>query len=146
MAPGDMPVRIREYCEETGQGAIPDDASLVRCIYDSLSLCFRSKLEELQKVSGVKYEILNIVGGGTQAKILMKLASDCLGIPVLAGPVEATAIGNVLSQAMADGQVRSLEEAREIVRNSFAPDEYQPEKGSGKSWDEAFRVFESFPD
>ncbi len=144
MAPGDIPARIREYCAETKQG-VPDDAALVRCIYDSLALCFRSKLEQLQSLTGFKYGCLNIVGGGTQAKILMRLAADCLGIPVVAGPVEATAIGNVLSQAMAEGRVASLDEAREIVRNSFEVDEYAPSKGDRQAWDEAYSRFVKLP-
>jgi len=145
MAPGDIPAKIREYCAETKQQGVPDDAALVRCIYDSLALCFRSKLEQLQSLTGVKYGCMNIVGGGTQAKILMRLAADCLGIPVVAGPVEATAIGNILSQAMAEGKVKSLEEAREIVRSSFEVDEYQPSKSDRKAWDDAYSRFVKLP-
>ncbi len=143
LAPGDFPARIREYCAETNQGN-PDDNAVVRCIYDSLALCFRAKLEQLQSLTGKKYGTLQIVGGGTQAKILMKLAADAVGIPVLAGPVEATAIGNILSQAMADGKIRSLEEARDVVRNSFELDEYQP-SGDRKAWDDAFARFIKLP-
>lgn len=140
LAPGDFPAKIREYCAETGQGE-PDDNAVVRCIYDSLALCFRAKLEQLQLLTGKRYDTLQIVGGGTQAKILMKLAADAAGIPVLAGPVEATAIGNILSQAMADGQLGSLEEAREVVRNSFALDEYAP-CSARDGWDEAYARFQ----
>ena len=144
LAPGDFPARIREYCAETNQGT-PDDNAVVRCIYDSLALCFRAKLEQLQKLTGKKYDTLQIVGGGTQAKILMKLAADAVGIPVLAGPVEATAIGNILSQAMADGKIDSLEEARAIIKNSFELDEYAPSKTDRKAWDDAFARFVKLP-
>ncbi len=139
--PGDMPAKVAAFCREHGQGEIPDDGALLRCIYDSLALCFRSKLEKLQELLGVKYECLNIVGGGTQDTLLMQLTADCLGIPVIAGPVEATAIGNILAQAIADNDVYSLAEARDIVRRSFEVQEYIPDASSKNAWDAAAKSF-----
>lgn len=139
--PGDMPAKVAAFCREHGQGEIPDDGSLLRCIYDSLALCFQSKLEKLQELLGVKYECLNIVGGGTQDTLLMQLTADCLGIPVVAGPVEATAIGNILGQAIADNDIYSLAEARELVRRSFEVQEYLPDASSKNAWDAAAKSF-----
>jgi rhamnulokinase len=117
----------------------------VRCVYESLALCFRAKLEELQKLTGKKFDTLHIVGGGTQAKILMKLAAEAVGIPVLAGPIEATAIGNILSQAMAAEEVDSLEEARSVVKSSFELEEYKPSGADRAAWDAAFAKFVKLP-
>ena len=125
MAPGDMASRIREYCVETGQGEIPDDAALIRCIYDSLADCFSEKLHELEKLQNVKYDCLHIVGGATKARLLMQLTADAIKIPVIAGPVEATAIGNIIAQGIASGAIANLAEGREVVKNSFPMDEFK---------------------
>lgn len=126
MAPGDMPDRIKKYCIEKGQGDIPDDATLIRCIYDSLANCFAEKLEELEKLQDVKFDCLHIVGGGTKDRLLMQLTADQIKIPVIAGPVEATAIGNIIGQGIAAGAIKDLDEGREIVKNSFPMEEFQP--------------------
>lgn len=141
LSPGDMPARVAAFCKAHGQGELPDDGAVLRCIYDSLALYFRVKLEILQDMLGVKYECLNIVGGGTQDTLLMQLTADCLGIPVVAGPVEATAIGNIMAQAIAGGDIYSLAEGREIVRKSFEVQEYVPDQSTKKAWDAAVKSF-----
>lgn len=145
LSPGDMPANIAGYCRETGQGEIPDDSALLRCIYDSLALCFRMKLEKQQELLNDRYECLNIVGGGTKDKVLMQVAADCLGIPVVAGPVEATAIGNIIGQAIADGTVKDLAEARQIVKASFDLHEYRPDMARKAQWDAALEKFKQLP-
>jgi rhamnulokinase len=143
--PGNMPQNIKDAAKENGQGEILDDSALLRCIYDSLALCFRAKLEKLEEVmDDGKIECLNIVGGGTQDHLLMQLTADCLGIPVVAGPIEATSIGNIAVQAMADGDLSSLADARELVRNSFEVIEFKPDATSKNSWDEAYKKFQAF--
>jgi len=97
-APGDMPTRIADYCREHGQGEFASRAELLRCVYDSLADCFRDKLAELEKVQDTKYAKLHILGGGTKDDFLMQLTANSIGRPVIAGPVEATAAGNLLSQ------------------------------------------------
>ncbi len=141
LAPRDMPGRVRQFCKEHGQGDPASDGAVLRCIYDSLALCFREKLEKLENILGIKYQFLNIVGGGTQDGRLMQCAADALGIPVIAGPIEATAIGNALSQAIALGDVKGLTGAREIVRNSFEVIEFKPDTASKAKWDEAMGRF-----
>ncbi|OGV49982.1 MAG: hypothetical protein A2X49_04700 [Lentisphaerae bacterium GWF2_52_8] len=141
LAPGDMPSNIVEACLASGQAAPDSKAEVLRCIYDSLALCFRAKLEELQKLLRVRYDYLNIVGGGIRARLLMQSVADCLGIPVLAGPVEATAAGNLLAQARAAGDVCSLSASRDIVRMSFGVEEFKPEGGCKDAWDQAFAKY-----
>ncbi len=126
VTPGDMPQRISDFCENSGQGKISDDGAVVRAIYDSLALYFRCKLETLEELLGVKYACLNVVGGGTKDGLLMQLASDALNIPVVAGPVEATAIGNLLAQAITHGDLADLAAARQVVKDSFEVKTYQP--------------------
>ena len=117
--PGDMPERVRRYCREHGQGEIPNDAALVRCIYDSLADCFRKRIDQLESISGKKFDTLNILGGGTRDRFFMRLAARTTGRRVLAGPTEATAIGNILAQMIANGDLKNASEARELVAASF---------------------------
>jgi rhamnulokinase len=126
LAPGNMPERIAAAAEKLS-GARPETpGEIVRCIYDSLALCVRDELRTLEKLRGVKYPALHIVGGGIQAELLMQLVSDACGVPVLAGPVEATAIGNLLAQMIAAGEVADLAAARRLVAASFEVREYLP--------------------
>jgi rhamnulokinase len=98
----------------------------VRCALESLALRYRWVLERLEELTGRRRETIHVVGGGSQNALLCQLTADACNRPVLAGPVEATAIGNVLVQAMGLGLVRSLAEAREVVRLSFEVKTYEP--------------------
>ena len=117
--PGDMPERVRRYCREHGQGEIPDDAALVRCIYDSLADCFRKRIDQLESITGRSFDTLNILGGGTRDRFFMRLVSRTTGRRVLAGPTEATAIGNILAQMIASGDLKDAAEARALTAKSF---------------------------
>ena len=125
LAPGGMPKRIADAAAE--RGARPETpGEIVRCVYDSLALCVRDELRVLESLRGVKYPALHIVGGGIQAELLMQLIADACGIPVCAGPVEATAIGNLLAQMIAAGEVADLAAGRRLVAASFELKEYRP--------------------
>lgn len=125
LAPGGMPERIAAAAAK--RGARPETpGEIVRCVYDSLALCVRDELRTLEKLRGVKYPALHIVGGGTQAELLMQLVADACGIPVYAGPIEATAIGNLLAQMIAAGEVADLAAGRELVAASFELKVCQP--------------------
>ena len=124
--PGDMPARIAEFCRRTQQGEPKNEGEICRAIYDSLALYFRSKVELLSGLSQEKYTAFNIVGGGTKDALLMQLTADALDLPVIAGPVEATAVGNILGQSIARGETAGLTGAREIVRASFELKNYTP--------------------
>ena len=117
--PGDMPERVRRYCAEHGQGEIPSDAALVRCIYDSLADCFEKRIGQLEAITGKTFDTLNILGGGTRDRFFMRLVAKTTGRRVLAGPTEATAIGNILGQMIACGALKNAAEARELTAKSF---------------------------
>lgn len=138
--PGNMPEKIRDFCRMTGQHVPETVGEVVRTIYESLSLKYRYTVENIEKLMGKKTSKINIVGGGTKDKFLSQMTSDACGIPVCAGPEEATAIGNLVAQAMAVGEIGSLAEAREVVAGSFELKNYTPTSDRG-AWDEAYGRF-----
>jgi rhamnulokinase len=127
LAPGDMPKRINEYLIETGQKPINDKGLMIRSILENLALKYRSIMEAVEDVAGHKIDVLHIVGGGIQNELLCQFTANALGKKVITGPIEATASGNIIMQAIATGQIKSLVEARQIIRNSFELKEYQPQ-------------------
>ena len=141
-APADMPAALRQFCRETGQAEPQAPGELVRCCLDSLALKYRWTFEKLEELRG-PLEALYIVGGGTQNELLCQLTADCLGKSVLAGPVEATAAGNVLIQALAGAEVRDLAQIREVVRASFETKRFEPRAEEKGKWDEKFGRFET---
>ncbi len=103
--PGDMPARIRAYCAATGQPVPQDRGTVARVVFESLALKYRRTLEMLDQLIGRRNAVLHIVGGGTQNRLLSQFAADATGRPVVAGPIEATAAGNVLMQMLATGAI-----------------------------------------
>ena len=138
--PGNMPQAIKDYCAKTGQPIPETKGEIARCIYDSLVLKYKFTIKQIESVTGNKIERLHIIGGGAHNQTVNQLTADAIGIPVLAGPTEATAVGNIMMQAKALGIVNSLAEIREIIRNSFEVIEYQP--SPQLNWDEAYKQFE----
>jgi rhamnulokinase len=126
LEPGDMPRRIEEFCRATGQPPPAGIAETVRCILESLALKHAETVETLRHAAGVEPVELCILGGGARNELLCRWTADAAGLPVLAGPEEATLVGNLLVQAMALGEIGSLAEAREVVRASFEPVRYEP--------------------
>jgi rhamnulokinase len=142
--PLNMPKEIRDFCRRTGQ-LVPDSkGEIIRCALESLAMTYRWTVEKLEEITGRQISVIHIVGGGTQNRLLCQLASDCMGRMVIAGPVEATAIGSIIVQAMATGAVGSLAEARQIIKNSFAVQEYTPDKGTAAAWDDIYSEFKSW--
>ena len=137
LAPGDMPARIVEYCRRAGQPAPTGKGAIIRCVLESLALNERSMLEEVERVSGRHIDQIQIVGGGSLNALRCQLTADATGRPVLAGPSEATALGNIMVQAMALNEVASLDEIREVIQRSTAPLRYEP-SADRAVWDEAF--------
>lgn len=139
-APGNMPEAIRAFCQRTGQKAPQAPGEVIRCALESLALKSRVVLEGLEKLIGGKLDTVHIVGGGTQNRLLCKLTAAACTRRVVTGPVEATAIGNILVQLMAAGEVKSAAEAREVVRRSFPVAEFEPrDRGA---WDDAYSRFD----
>lgn len=139
LAPGDMPARIRDYCARTGQPVPEDRGTIARVVFESLALRYRYVQEMMDDLVGRRIGTLHIVGGGSQNRLLNQFAADATGRPVIAGPVEATAIGNILMQMLAVGAIGTLEEGRQVVRNSFATERFDP--GDPGPWDEAYARF-----
>lgn len=128
-SPGEMPTKIDDFCRRTGQMPPGTRGAYVRACLDSLALKYRQTLEGLQTVLGKSIDVIHIVGGGTQNELLNQLTADACGKPVVAGPIEATAIGNILVQAIATGALPSLDAARRVVRDSFPLKRYEPRTG-----------------
>jgi len=138
--PGNMPEAIQYYCKKTNQIVPESKGEIARCIYDSLVLKYKYTIKQIESISGKKIEKLHIIGGGANNKMMNQLTANAIGIPVYAGPTEATAIGNLMIQAKAMGKVNSLREIREVIRNSFVVTEY---KSAPKlDWDAAYVRFE----
>ncbi len=126
VAPGDYPRRIREYAQQSGQQEPKEPGEFARVILSSLAARYKQVLESLEQLTGKSFEVIHIVGGGSRNRLLNQLTADVTGRRVIAGPAEATAAGNALTQAMGTGDVKSLEELRAIVRNSFEVEEFRP--------------------
>ena len=140
LSPDNMPKKIAEFCQDTGQPVPANHAAYVRCIYESLALFYRVTMRRLERLTGKTIETLHIVGGGSKDDVLNQLAANALKIPVLAGPSECTAFGNIMLQAIALGHVASHAAAREIIRNSVSPKTFTPRDAA--SWDAAAKRFE----
>ena len=138
---GNMPERIREFCRKTGQHVPENPGEIVRCILESLSLRYRWTAEKLEEITGRKYPTINIVGGGTKEEMLSQFAADASGRRVVAGPTEATALGNIAMQAIAQGELGGLFEAREAIANSTDVKEYEPDLTNKAAWDDAYGRF-----
>lgn len=141
LSPGNIPERIREFCSKTGQPVPQSKGEVIRCIFDSLALTYKKTLKQINELQGVNAPYIHVVGGGTKESLLCQLTADACGVPVFAGPVEATAIGNLSVQMMALGEISSLSEAREIIADSFETAKYEP-KNTGL-WDDAFEKYEN---
>jgi rhamnulokinase len=140
LSPEDMPRKIAEFCTETGQAVPADTGAYMRCIYESLALFYRVTLRKIERLIGKKIDRLHIVGGGSQDATLNQFAANALKIPVLAGPKECAALGNILIQAIALGHLPSHAAAREVVRNSFELTTFTPQAPA--EWDAAAVRFE----
>jgi rhamnulokinase len=139
VAPDDMPQTLADYCRETSQ-PIPDtDGAAIRCALESLALRYRMVVGWLEQLIDGPLETIHIVGGGTQNELLCQMTADACNRRVVAGPVEATAIGNVMMQAVSCGEVGSIAEARELISGSFPMSEFVPLDPD--PWDEAFGRF-----
>lgn len=136
---GDIPGRIREFCERTGQKVPQTEGEIVRCINESLALKYRHVMEEIQTCTGKDYQAIHMVGGGIQSKLLCRFTAYASGIPVIAGPVEATVFGNIAIQLMSKGVIRDLQEARTVIANSEEPTVYEPENKA--EWNKAYEFY-----
>jgi rhamnulokinase len=141
--PADMPKAIRDVCGETGQPAPNSAGEVVRCILESLALKYRLVLDQLRQVRDHPIDRIHVIGGGARNRVLCQFTADATGLPVIAGPAEATAIGNIMVQALSLGHVASLAEMRSIIRCSCKPVTYEPHQTP--AWNAAYGRFRDLP-
>jgi rhamnulokinase len=139
LEPGDMPAKIAAWCRAKGHAPPATDGEFARAILESLALRYRNVVENLEALAGRKIDVIHIVGGGSRNSLLNQFVADCTGRRVVAGPSEATAIGNILVQAMGAGELANLDEARAVVRNSFELTTVEPHPSA--EWERAYRRY-----
>jgi rhamnulokinase len=143
LPPGDMPRRLRSLAAETGQALPADPAAVTRCIMDSLALAYRRAIRNACELAGREVSVLHIVGGGCQNALLCQLTADATGLPVVAGPSEGTALGNLLVQARAVGALSGdLTDLRKVAIASSELVSYTPGSGgvTAAAWEAAERI------
>ena len=141
LAPDDMPRAIRNYCRGTGQPVPETPGALARAIMESLALKYRLIIGQLSTVTGVKFETIRVIGGGCRNAVLNQFTADATGCRVLAGPAEATALGNLAMQLVGLGALASVDEARALIERSFPVEVFEPAQGG--AWDQAFLRFQA---
>ncbi len=138
-APGNMIKRIQDYCD-LHYGSHPETpGQLIRCVNESLAMKYRWNLEKLQTLTGLSLQAVNMLGGGSQSALMCQFTADATGLPVIAGPVEATALGNMIVQLTALGQISGIEEGRQVLRNSVEFKEYIPTDRN--RWDDEYNKY-----
>jgi rhamnulokinase len=140
LSPGEMPGKIASFCRETGQAVPADPGPTIRCVLESLALLYRRTFQQMETIIGHGISRLHIVGGGSKNALLNQFTANALQIPVVTGPVEATAAGNILVQSLTLGHLESLEAARQVVRNSVQLLIVEPQEV--KAWSAAYERFE----
>ena len=138
---GDIPQWIRDFCQRTRQPGPSDDGATIRCALESLALNYAYNADRIAALTGKRITRLHVVGGGSKNKILNQFTANALGIEIVAGPAEATALGNALLQAVAVGSLTSLGDVRRVVRNSVTTEQFLPEAESASEWAEARKRF-----
>ncbi len=145
--PGGMVKRIQRYCQRTGQTIPQSDGEIIRCVLQSLAFLYKALLNDFETVLNNRLNVIHIIGGGSRNTLLNQLVADITKRPVIAGPVEATAAGNILIQMMGLGYLSSLEDIRKVIRNSFHPIHYEPRQSD--LWDSGFmqyqNILENYP-
>ena len=111
--------RFKYFCEKTGQKVPESVGEIVYCVYNSLAKCYKEAVDYLERISGTKFYCINIVGGGCQNQLLNELTAKWTGKKVVTGPVEATAVGNLLAQMISSGEIKDLTEGKELIKKSF---------------------------
>ena len=139
LAPGDMTPRIVQYCRSTDQHEPMSMGEHIRCVYDSLVVLYRHALKQLESITGTEYKYIHVIGGGSRNRVMNQFTADATGRTVIAGPVEATALGNAIMQLRGIGMLTDVWEARELLKETLELEYYHPQ--SGADWDTAYTRF-----
>lgn len=138
--PGDLPSRVQSFCAETDQPVPHEIGALTRCIFESLALKYRLVLHRVMNLTKQAVDVIHIIGGGSQNGLLCQMTADATGIPVLAGPREATALGNAVVQLIALGELENMAQGRQLIRESFPLASYAPQNTA--AWEAQIARFE----
>ncbi len=138
---GNLPKRVKEYCEKTGQYIPQTVGEIVRCIYESLALKYRLTFDGIMECTEKKYDRIHVMGGGTKDKLLLDMTAQSCNVPVYGGPIEATALGNIAVQLMSSGDIKDIKEARKIIAQGENLKEYLPRNRD--AWEEAYEKFQN---
>ncbi|MEI6972338.1 MAG: FGGY-family carbohydrate kinase [bacterium] len=139
--PANMEKAIAAFCSNTGQAVPADRGAFIRTVYESLALKYRAVNEQISEVCGKTSRVVHIVGGGSKNEMLNQFTADAMGLPVLAGPEEATAVGNMMVQAMGLGIIESIPAAMPLIKHAFPIKQYTP--ADEKTWEKAYKRFRS---
>lgn len=139
VAPGNMPQRIKDFCRKTGQKVPETDGAVIRCIYESLAMKYKYTFLQLKECCGKDFGVIHMVGGGTKDTFLCQMTADAADVPVIAGPIEGTAAGNVAVQLIAAGEISDIREARKIIADSFEVTRYSVKNHD--VWEAAYPEF-----
>jgi sugar (pentulose or hexulose) kinase len=134
-----MPKKIREFCKNTGQTVPETDGAVIRCIYESLAMKYKYTFLQLKECCGKDFSVIHMIGGGTKDTFLCQMAANAANVPVVAGPIEGTAAGNVAVQLIANGEISDIWEARKIIAKSFDVVKYEVE--DNEVWENAYPDF-----
>ena len=136
---GDIPERIRQFCQKTGQPVPQSEGETVCCIDQSLALAYRKAMDEIRACTGKQYPVIHLIGGGAQSGLLCQMTANACGLPVVAGPVEATVYGNTMAQFMALGELNGLTQARRALADTLHTVVYEPR--DREIWEEAYKRY-----
>lgn len=139
--PDNMPRKIQQFCEETGQKVPRTKGEIARTVYESLAMSYREAFARLEQLKGSRIEVLHIVGGGSMNTLLNQYTANAINREVVAGPAEATAIGNLMVQVKASGEVADMDQVRQVIRDSFDMEHYEPT--DTRVWDEMFEKYKT---
>lgn len=137
----DMPEKIQRYCAATGQPVPQTKGEIARTVYESLAMCYREAFEGLERLKGGRIDMLHIVGGGARDTLLDQFSADAIGREVVAGPYEATAIGNLMMQVKCSGEVRDFAQMREVITRSFTVERFVPQNTA--QWTDAYETYKA---
>ncbi|MEG2287119.1 MAG: FGGY-family carbohydrate kinase, partial [Ruthenibacterium sp.] len=139
--PGDIPARVQEFCRKTGQQVPQSVGEIMRCIYESLALKYRFAIEQLQTVTGKHFTALHVLGGGTKDGLLCQMSANSTGLPVVAGPIEATALGNIVIQLVALGELADIAAGRALIAATETLKHYAPAETD--AWNKAYKAYKT---